>query len=681
MPALLNCRGKDGDMCHDGRLFSNLMGSSRYLSVTRVDVSHCPAPLKRARVCAPFVPPAGWGESGRNPSSPSSLDALPDECLFEILSRVKGKRERSISACVSRKWLLILTSVRSSDVCSSAFPLNSGDSSGQPRPDLNESAQEDDYGELEEEEEEDVDRCCPPSSRCLEGREATDVRLAALAIGTVHRGGVGELLIRGTNTTRPVTDVGLGAVARASPSLKLLSLWNCPSITDEGLSQVADCCPLLEKLDLCKCPLISDKGVAAVANKCPNLSSLTVQSCHKIGAHGGAALQSLGRCCRHLRSVALVDLPHVGDRGIAGLLSSETASSSLHKIKLEHLNITDASLAVIGHYGVEVSDLTFASLPNVTEGGFWVMASARGLLKLKSLAITSCGLTDVGLKALARGCPSLKKLCLRMCIHLSDAGLMNSFAAAAAASSPPLESLVLEGCNRITLAGILGVLMNCSNSKLRSLDLTRCLGIRDVDPCPAPFRSCLSLRSLSICHCPGFGNSSLVLLGKLCPKLQHVNLSGLVRVTDAGLLPLVEGCDSGLVQVNLGGCINVRDAAVSALARRHGASLRTLNLEGCRMITDVSLLAIADCCSQLQDLDVSRCAVTDDGVAALTCATGVDLQVLSLSACSKISPRSLLHLNNLSHSLVGLNLQLCTLIGSHAIASFQRKMWHCDILS
>ena len=55
----------------------------------------------------------------------------------------------------------------------------------------------------------------------------------------------------------------------------------------------------------------------------------------------------------------------------------------------------------------------------------------------------------------------------------------------------------------------------------------------DLSPCD-------SLQSLSIRSCPGFGSTSLAMVRKLCPQIHHLDLSGLTRVTDAGLLPLLE---------------------------------------------------------------------------------------------------------------------------------------------
>lgn len=54
-------------------------------------------------------------------------------------------------------------------------------------------------------------------------------------------------------------------------------------------------------------------------------------------------------------------------------------------------------------------------------------------------------LTDMGLVAVARGCPSLEHLVLSHCSHLSDEGW-----AQAAGSWPRLQHLNLSSCSQLT---------------------------------------------------------------------------------------------------------------------------------------------------------------------------------------------------------------------------------------
>lgn len=634
----------DDELYPGGSFCPNSMDLGRLYTIgSNVDVYY--PPTKRARISAPFI-----FETLEQDQKPS-IDVLPDECLFEIFRRLPSGKERTSCACVSKKWLMLMSSICKAEIertntSYSVVEMVSSDGSEQ-------DIEGDGY-----------------LTRCLEGKKATDVRLAAIAVGTSGRGGLGKLSIRGSNSARGVTNLGLSAVAHGCPSLRSLSLWNVSSIGDEGLSEIAKGCHMLEKLDLCLSSSITNKGLIAIAEGCPNLTTLNIESCSKIGNEG---LQAIARSCPKLQSISIKDCPLVGDHGVSSLLSS---ASDLSRVKLQALNITDFSLAVIGHYGKAITNLVLNGLQNVSERGFWVMGVAQGLQKLVSLTVTSCrGVTDASIEAIGNGCTNLKQMCLRKCCFISDSGLV-AFAKAAGS----LENLQLEECNRVTQSGIIGALSNIK-TKLKSLTLVKCMGIKDIDVEVSMLSPCESLRSLAIQNCPGFGSASLAMIGKLCPQLQHVDLTGLYGITDAGLLPLLENCEAGLVKVNLTGCWNLTDNIVSALVRLHGGTLELLNLDGCWKITDASLVVIADNCLLLNDLDVSKCAITDAGVAVLSSASQLSLQVLSLSGCSDVSNKSVPFLTKLGQTLLGLNLQNCNSIGSSTIELLVESLWRCDILA
>nr|GMD82754.1 EIN3-binding F-box protein 1-like [Ipomoea batatas] len=640
MPTLVDYSGDD-EFYNGSSLCSSDLGVM--LSLGRVNV-YCP-PRKRARITGPYV----VEDEEKKPS----IEVLPDECLFEILRRLPGGRERSAAACVSKRWLMLSGSVRCTEICRST----------------NQDGASADVTMAIADEDCEV-QCDGYLTRSLEGKKATDIRLAAIAVGTSSRGGLGKLSVRGSNSARGITNVGLSAIAHGCPSLRVLSLWNVPSVGDEGLLEIAKECQSLEKLDLCQCPSVSNKGLIAIAENCPNLTSLTIESCPSIGNEG---LQAIGRCCTKLQSVTIKDCPLVADQGVASLLSS--ASTVLTKVKLHALNITDFSLAVIGHYGKAITCLNLSALHNVSQKGFWVMGNAQGLHNLASLTISSCrGTTDVSLEAVGKGCPSLKQMCIRKCFFVSDFGL-----AAFTKAAISLESLQLEECNRITQTGIVNAVSNCS--KLKTLSVAKCMSVKDLPPQTPLLSPCGSLRSLSIRNCPGFGSTSLAMVGELCPQLHHLDLGGLCGITDAGLLPLLNSCEAGLVKVNLSDCPNLTDEVVLALVRLHGQTLEVLNLDSCQKITDASLVAVADNCILLRDLDVSRCSITDSGVAALSHGVQINLQILSLSGCFMVSDKSVGSLQKLGKSLVGLNLQRCSSLGSSAIELLVENMWRCDILS
>ncbi|XP_019157917.1 PREDICTED: EIN3-binding F-box protein 1-like [Ipomoea nil] len=604
---------------------------SHFLSLGYADV-YCP-PGKRPRLPNPLV---------EENSKKASMEMLPDECLFEILRRLGGGRERSAAAVVSKRWLMLLSSVRSSEICESKRQAICLD------------------GDCEIE-------CDGYLTRTVEGKRGSDVRLAAIAIGTSSRGGLGKLSVRGSKSMCGITNAGLLAIARGCPSLRALSLWDVPCVGDEGLMEIAKECHSLEKLDLCQCPWISSKGLVAIAERCPSLTWLTIESCSSIGNEG---LQAIGRHCSLLQSVTIKDCPLVGDQGVATLLSS--TSSAPTKVKLHGLKITDFSLAVIGHYGKAITSLALSALQNVSQKGFWVMGNAGGLKTLASLTISSCrGTTDVSLEAVGKGCPNLKLMCLAKCCFVSDHGLV-AFSKAAGG----LESLQVEECNRITQIGVVNAISNCG--KLRSVSVVKCMNVMDLNPETELLSPCESLRSLSIRNCPGFG---LAMVGKLCPQLYQLDLSGLCGITDAPLLSLLETSKAGLAKVNLSGCLNLSDEVAFALARLHGQTLEVLNLDGCRKMTDASLVAVANSCTFLNDLDVSKCSITDSGVAALSRGVQINLQILSLSGCSMVSSKSVPSLGELGKNLLGLNLQQCNGMSSSAIELLVEHLWRCDILS
>ncbi|KAL8223422.1 hypothetical protein R6Q57_018897 [Mikania cordata] len=617
MPTLVNYRGDD-DYLTGGSLCSK--DSNRLLSVYG-------PPCKSQRISDSYIL---FFEEEKKPS----IEILPDEILYEIFRRLPCGQARSASACVSNRWLTVLSNVRASEMVH-------GSSS-----DI-EMVQEND-GFL---------------TRCLDGKKATNCRLQSVAVGTSARGGLGKLSVRGSNK---VTKLGFTAIARGCPSLKVLSLWNVPSIGDESLIEISKECHLLEKLDLSHCHLISNKGIAAIAQNCPNLSSLTIESCKNIG---NESLQAVARCCPNLQSITIKDCPNVGDQGVATLLSS--LSLVLKKVKLQSLNITDFSLAVIGHYGKSITNLALIGLQIASQKGFWAMGNAKGLQSLTSLTVVSCyGITDLSLEAIGNGCGFLKQMLIKNCCFVSDKGLISFIEAAKS-----LECLQLEECNRISQQGILGAL----KSKLKSLTIVKCMGIKDIAQ-ESDLTQCGSLRSLAIKDCIGFGNTNLATFGSLCPQIQNLELSGLCGITDSGLVPLLENCQAGLVKVNISNCLNLTDKVVVDLARIHGGTLKVLNLEGGRRITDDSLVAIAENCLLLNDLDVSRCCITDNGLSCLSEGVQIDLQILSVSGCSKVSNKSVPFLKKLGQTLVGLNIQQCNLISSGSVDLLVENLWRCDIL-
>ncbi|XP_026426316.1 EIN3-binding F-box protein 1-like isoform X2 [Papaver somniferum] len=636
MPGFINYRGDDE--CFKGASYASLIGAGFSSFSPRMDAKY--SPLKRNRINGPFVFSA---KEFVQKKKQASIEVLHDECLFEIFRRLAGRKEKSSCALVSKKWLMLLSSIQSKE----SIKVVPGEKA---------SEEIEDEGYL---------------TRCLKGRKATDNRLAAIAVGIASAGGLGKLSIRGNNTVRGVSNVGLAAIGRGCPSLKVLSAWDVSTIGDQGLTEIANGCHKLEKLDLIRCPLVSDRALFAIAENCRDLTTLTIESCPRIGDGG---LQAIARGCPFLHTIMIKDCPLVGDQGISSLVSS--SQYTLVKVKLQNLNITEISAAVIGHSGINVTDLALIGLQCVSERGFCVMGMAHGLQKLESLTVSSCpGLTDRALETIGKGSPNLKNLSLHKCSLISDNGLVSY-----TKSSFSIKSIQLHECNEISQYGVLAAISNCG-SKLRAVSLVKCMGIKDIVLEAHRLTPSKSLKSLSIRDCPGFGSNILAVVGWLCPQLEDIDISGHSGVTDAGFLSVVENCQAGLMKVNLSGCVNITDSSVTSLARLHSGMLQYLNLGGCSKVTDESLAAIALHCYGLEDLDVSKCAITDLAIASLCCERMPELLNLYLSGCSQITDKCMPFLAKLGESLISLNLQDCKSLSGRMVELLAEKLCECEVLA
>lgn len=160
-----------------------------------------------------------------------------------------------------------------------------------------------------------------------------------------------------------ISDIGLQAISNCS-NLEILHLVKTPECTDMGLVAIAERCKLLRKLhiDGWKANRIGDEGLIAVAKFCPNLQELVL-----IGVNPTkVSLEMLASNCPNLERLALCASDTVGDPEISCI--------------------------------------------------------AAKCLALKKLCIKSCPVSDLGMEALANGCPNLVKVKVKKCKGVTPEG-------------------------------------------------------------------------------------------------------------------------------------------------------------------------------------------------------------------------------------------------------------------
>ncbi|RUS18934.1 hypothetical protein BC937DRAFT_88155 [Endogone sp. FLAS-F59071] len=198
------------------------------------------------------------------------------------------------------------------------------------------------------------------------------------------------------------------------------------------------------------------------------------------------------------------------------------------------------------------------------------------------------------LQHLAERCPNLSTLIIDSPKQLTDCAILTI---ARSPCARALRHVALSNCTRLTDDSLTVLL--AETPQLYRLELNHGTHITDR-----------TLRALPTPH------SSLEELDCTDANSAHVTRDDGGMET-SGLYALVKRCTE-LRTLRLGYCQAVTDVTLAQVARACGGTLRTLNLASCRAITDTGLKAlVGHGCKALEELDVSGCSVTDEGILAV----------------------------------------------------------------
>ncbi|XP_047691031.1 F-box/LRR-repeat protein 14-like isoform X3 [Prionailurus viverrinus] len=257
----------------------------------------------------------------------------------------------------------------------------------------------------------------------------------------------------------------LGSGHRAPAPRASLSLAYCASLKDASvLSLISVLSPSLRVLDLSSCVALTNRTLQAICAYLTHLSVLRLAWCKELQDWG---LLGLGepseeptqepqdhlraKLRRNLRSRSLFPQLHqeLEHQASGPKEPPQPQGPSLLMLRaLQELDLTACS------------KLTDASLAKVLR-----------FPQLRQLSLSLLpALTDKGLVAVAKGCPSLEHLVLSHCSLLSDEGW-----AQAASSWPRLRHLNLSSCSQLTEQTLDTIGQACK--QLRMLDVSMCPGI------------------------------------------------------------------------------------------------------------------------------------------------------------------------------------------------------------
>ncbi|KVH94701.1 Leucine-rich repeat, cysteine-containing subtype [Cynara cardunculus var. scolymus] len=267
------------------------------------------------------------------------------------------------------------------------------------------------------------------------------------------------------------------------------------------------------------------------------------------------------------------------------LISLLLVSSSLHRTLVsspslwlvldfhEMVNAGDrllAALALTRYHHVKQINLEFAQ--DVEDKHLDILRNqfSGSLQNLEHLNLNGCQkVSDMGIEAITATSPSLKIFSIYW-NGISDKSLQMI-----AENYQHLESLDITRCIKITDGGLQHIMVKCSG--LKSLNLYALSSF--TDGAYKKLSLLGHLRFLDLCGAQNLSDEGLFSIAK-CKSIRTLNLTWCVRVTDAGVIAIAQGCTS-LEYLSLFGIVGVTDKCLEALSEFCSNTITTLDVNGC----------------------------------------------------------------------------------------------------
>ncbi|KAG5552311.1 hypothetical protein RHGRI_010404 [Rhododendron griersonianum] len=224
-------------------------------------------------------------------------------------------------------------------------------------------------------------------------------------------------------------------------------------------------------------------------------------------------------------------------------------------------------------------------------------ACSDSLQNLESLNLNGCQkISDRGVEAITSICPNLKVFSIYWNVRVTDTGIEHLVK-----NCKHIVDLNLSGCKNISDKSLQLIADNYQH--LECLNLTRCIKLTDGGLCKI-FVKCSYLHSLNLYAVSSFTDEAYKKIS-LLTELKFLDLCGAQNLTDHGLSCIAK-CNN-LVSLNLTWCVRVTDEGVIPLAEGC-TSLEFLSLFGIVGVTDKCLEALSKFCSStITTLDVNGC--------------------------------------------------------------------------
>ncbi|KAG8439961.1 hypothetical protein GDO86_005939 [Hymenochirus boettgeri] len=395
--------------------------------------------------------------------------------------------------------------------------------------------------------------------------------------------------------------------------------------------------------------LIQDKFVLNTLRKCrPYVIRLNFRNCSSLLL---PTFKGIGEC-KNLQDLNLSECLNVNDEAMR--IICEGCPALLY-LNLSHTDITNVSLRIMSRYLLNLQYVSLAYSRKFTDKGLQYLGSGKGFHKLIYLDLSGCSQISVdGFKFLAAGCNSLQHLKINDMFTLTD----NCFVA------------LLDKCQHILSISLLGSphLSDAAFKVLaqgRKLTKIRIEGNNRITDSSIKLisKSCPGLNHVYVADCQKITDSSLKAVSTL-KNITVLNVADCIRISDPGVRQVLEGPSGTKIrELNLTNCVRVSDLSLLRIAQKC-YSLNYLSLRYCENLTDSGIELLGNMAS-LISLDLSGTNITDQGLSAL--GTHGRIKELSLSECMGISDVGIQKFCQQSRDLEQLDLSHCLQVTNNTV--------------
>ncbi|CCC11215.1 hypothetical protein SMACR_03920 [Sordaria macrospora] len=154
---------------------------------------------------------------------------------------------------------------------------------------------------------------------------------------------------------------------------------------------------------------------------------------------------------------------------------------------------------------------------------------------------------------------------------------------------------------------------------------------------------------------------------EMCSRVERLTMTGCKRITDAGLLKLLQN-NHGLLALDISGMEDITETSIYAVAEKC-RRLQGLNVSNCTKVSVASLVELAQSCRFIKRLKLNECTqVTDEAVIAFA-ENCPNILEIDLHQCRLIGNDPVTALMSKGKALRELRLASCDLIDDSAFLS------------